>query len=209
MRAILRLDSGNGLGVEDVAKVMIRESEEGIRGVLANLVTEGLLVQDAPDRWSCTDKARDLQWTSRKRLSREKAEQLVAGMLERVQEVNADERYAMRVETVVVFGSFVTDRSMIGDIDLAVRLRPRFQDRGEQDQAEAAARSRAKGTRNIVDYYSWPDTEVKRALRNRSTVLELHDMGILEGILRLRPDTPFRVLFGTWALGTPSVDTKE
>jgi predicted nucleotidyltransferase len=209
MRAILRLDSGKGFAVADVARVLLRESEKGIREVLADLVAEDLLVQQGtPELWRCTDKARDLQWTSRKRLSRQKAEQLVADFLRRVQEVNADERYAKRVETVVIFGSVVSDRSMIGDIDLAVQFRPRFQDPNEQDEAETKARTRAVGTRNIVDYLCWPETEVKRALRARSTVLELHDMDRLEVVLRRRPNTPFKVLFGTWSPSPPNSETK-
>ena len=120
--------------------------------------------------------------------------------LDRVAQVNAADAYAYRVRAVVVFGSFLTGRDMIGDIDLAVQSIPRFDDRAKQDEVEEEARSRKDGPfRNLTENVCWPQIEMERALRARSTALELHPIGNLEAILRRAADTPYKVLFGSWS----------
>jgi hypothetical protein len=198
MRAILRLDTGQGFSFADARRVKPRDHRDTVLTILADLVSQSFLVHEKADLWRCTDKGRDLQQISRQRLSRAKAEQLLAEVIERACEINGDDHYAMRVNAIVVFGSFLTAKPMIGDIDLAVQLRPRFENRQEQDTAERNARERGR-PRNIVEAVAWPDIEVRRALRTRSRVLELHEIGMLEAVLRLTPGTPFKVVLGEWA----------
>jgi hypothetical protein len=88
---------------------------------------------------------------------------------------------------------------MIGDVDLAMQLRPRFQNADRQQNAEQSAMNRAPRLRNVVEQVFWPRTEVARALRGRSKGLELHDIQLLEQVLRRASKTSFRVVFGAWS----------
>jgi predicted nucleotidyltransferase len=82
-----------------------------------------------------------MQWTSRERVTRDEAEQRLAEVIERASVINADDDYAMVITAIVVFGAFLrTDKAMIGDVDVAVALQPRFGRTREQDEAEARAR---------------------------------------------------------------------
>jgi hypothetical protein len=132
---------------------------------LLELVNAGLIAEDpTAKRWWCTPEAREMKYTSRTRLTRGKAEQLVAQLVSRARDINAEDRYVMRVETLIVSGSFLSDNPMIGDVDVAVELRSKFADPRAQDEADKVARQRAVGARTFLDVLSWPNTEVMRAL---------------------------------------------
>ena len=55
-----------------------------------------------------------------KRLKRETAEHALEEFLFRVQEVNKNPRFLVRITRVVVYGSFVRGDKIVGDLDLAV-----------------------------------------------------------------------------------------
>jgi hypothetical protein len=206
MRALLRRDSGGGFAFEEALALSGRHDRDLITRMIAGLVTEGFLVEMEPDRWECSDKGRALKWTSRQRVTREKAEQRLAEVIARASIINADDNLAMVITAIVVFGAFLrTDQAMIGDVDVAVVLQPRFGRTREQDQAEDRARQRAPRLRNIVEQVCWPSTEVLRALRARSSAIEVHEIHDLTAILASRPETPYRVVFGDW---TPPDDRR-
>ena len=105
----------------------------------------------------------------------------------------------MVITTLVVFSAFLrADEAMIGDVDVAVALQPRFGKTREQGEAEARARQRAPRLRNITEQVFWPHTEIFRALRARSSAIEVHEIHDLTAILARRPQTPYRVVFGEW-----------
>jgi len=199
MRALLRRDSEDGFTFEEALALSGRHDRDLITGMITGLIAEGFLVQTEPDRWQCTEKGRAMQWTSRERVTRDKAEQRLAEVVARAAVINADDNYAMLIAAVIVFGAFLrTDKAMIGDVDLAVALQPRFGRTREQDEAEARARQRAPRLRNIIEQVFWPQTEIFRALRARSSAVEVHAIHDLTGILERRPQTPYRVVFGDW-----------
>jgi DNA-binding IclR family transcriptional regulator len=55
-------------------------------------------------------------------LTRKTAERRLAEFIERVRALNANDYYLYRVRTVRVFGSYLTERDRINDIDIAVEL---------------------------------------------------------------------------------------
>jgi hypothetical protein len=202
MRAVVRLDAGAGFTLEEAREVFPRYDAAEVQRVLLDLVGAGLLVEDpVASRWRCTPEGREIQRSSRNRLTRAKAKQILDQLVSRAHEVNANDRYVMRVETMVVFGSFLGDNPMIGDVDVAVELRPKFEDPREQEEAEKVARQRAVGA--FLNVLFWPKIEVMRALKARSPVLELHDIHILKSVLQRDPTTLFRELLGTWEPPAP------
>ena len=81
---------------------------------------------------------------------------------------------------VVIFGSCLTDKERVGDIDLAIRLvrRPEFTERWPEalllTRADAAA-NRGRRFRGFLERLAWPETEVKRYLRGGARALSLHN----------------------------------
>jgi predicted nucleotidyltransferase len=120
-------------------------------------------------------------------VKRERARQKLADFIERVEKVNEDDQFLYKIDTVVLFGSYLANSETVNDIDLAIKLVPKtgdpdkFRQLSQQRIREALNDGRRFG--NIVEEIAWPQTEVKRYLKARSRILSLHDLddGVLKG----------------------------
>ena len=126
-------------------------------------------------------------------VKRETADRAVAAFMERVRQVNADDYYLYRVTKVLVFGSYLSDKQRINDVDLALEA-IRKHDRPAQMEMEkkrtGEAMSGGKRFPNITMQICWPYEEVMKFLKGRSRALSLHEID--DGILDL---VETRVLF--------------
>jgi len=129
-------------------------------------------------------------------IHRRTAERVLAQFLERVHRVNNTQAYAYRVETVVLFGSMLTESERLGDVDVAIRLEPKVIDENVHEQWCAARRraAEAKGRSfyGVLDWALWPTQEILLQLKARSTSLSLHDISEVEKM----PNVRYRVLLG-------------
>jgi predicted nucleotidyltransferase len=111
-------------------------------------------------------------------LTRSTAERKLSEFMQRVQQVNSNQKLAFRIRKVVVFGSYLTGSPRLGDIDIAVDLAPRETDRQKQTAIETArisdARSKGRRFRNILAEVYWPRDEVGLFLKSRSRAISLH-----------------------------------
>jgi DNA-binding MarR family transcriptional regulator len=100
--------------------------------------------------------------------------------LTRVQTVNHDPYYLYRVERAVLFGSMLSGQDTVGDIDVAIELRPKRANREEHAAVEEAriAEAGQAGRRfqNIIDKLFWPQHEIRLYLKSRSRAISLHDI---------------------------------
>jgi len=160
----------------------LKASEGRIRPLLAELRGQAYIerVEDESGiRWRVTE----LGWrfanaTAARPISRSTAERLVREFLTRVDEVNWNPHYLYRVSRVVVFGSYLTESSTLGDVDLAVTLEPKEPDREKRRHREderisqAAASGRQFST--FLDQLAWPQCEVQLFLKGRSRYIKIH-----------------------------------
>lgn len=181
-RSILRLDRGEGFTFEQVCEILPREPWRALRRQLADLVSDGLLMPTSADGWGATETGRSLQTVSRSSLRRETADKMVEELMVRVRQINASDAYAYRVTDVVLFGSYLGDEPMIGDLDVAVRLTRRFEDVQRQQACEKAARASAPALRNMVADLTWPQEQVERVLRGRHRI-DIRDFFELEALI--------------------------
>jgi hypothetical protein len=61
------------------------------------------------------------------KMPRRRAEPILAGLLRRVEEVNATPHYLFRIPTVIVYGSYVRGEAFLSDVDIAVDLEPKWE----------------------------------------------------------------------------------
>ena len=131
-----------------------------------------------------------------KPVSRESTENVVREFLERVNAVNERHDLAHRVESVIVFGSYLSEVSRLNDLDLSVELVGNgMNDASHRALREASIdRALASGRRfrNAVDEIFWPRTEVLSLLKNRSRTISFCEWDSLKDMPKLR----YRVLFG-------------
>lgn len=161
-----------------VVKVEVAEAEQ----LLGRLETEGYVTHEIQEYdgepglvWITTLRGSALAGASfLKPITREKAETLLAEVLDRATAYNADPDKPVWIERISLFGSMLDEMATdFGDVDLHVVL----MDRAEHDAAESAlAYARASGRTfgNWIDRLSWGRTEAKQILRNRSGYLSIH-----------------------------------
>jgi hypothetical protein len=124
-----------------------------------------------------------------KRLDRAKAGVVLADLLRRVAEINADPELCCYVRELRLFGSMLDPKAKtVGDIDVAYDLGRRKvppQYGGDHPYVDwNIARAEAAG-RGYLDYHgliTYGHTEVKRLLKARNRYLSLHTMADLDGI---------------------------
>ena len=116
------------------------------------------------------------QATAAKPLERSTAKRLVLGVVERAKLINADDDGAYRVSMLVVFGGFVAGAERPNDVDVACRLKPRWQGAAQEDAEELRRAVRDRRFRNTWECVAWPKLEVIRFLKSRSRGLSVQEL---------------------------------
>jgi predicted nucleotidyltransferase len=112
-----------------------------------------------------------------KPVKRASARKVLREFLQRVKAVNERQDLAYRVESVVVFGSYLSDAEKLNDLDIAVELRARSSDETARERLRLASFERAHAAgrrfRNVVDKVGWPQCEVFAILKSESRTISL------------------------------------
>jgi hypothetical protein len=125
-----------------------------------------------------------------KRITRAKADLYVAELLQRADDINANPDLLHRVRRITALGSYITDATDLGDIDIAVELEDKVP-AGQRSEANRA-RAAASGRKNLFlnDELTFGEREVKRLLKGRNPYVSL----ILYSDFQ-RLDTPAKVIY--------------
>lgn len=111
-------------------------------------------------------------------IKREKATRLLNELIERARAINKDSELLYFVESLKVFGSYLSDHDILGDLDVGFKL-ARKHDGETYMQLNMARIRQAKinGRRfnNYVEEIFWSRTEVIRMLKAKQKGLSLHD----------------------------------
>lgn len=156
---------------DDRAEALIRALTE--RGLLRD---EGVV--DGTATYALTSEAG--AWGSAKftkPITRARADELVKGVVARAERINGDPDLTHYVAEMRMFGSYITDATSLGDVDLEVRFekRPGLGDVVLASQARAGNRSL-----NFVDRLLFGRREVTQILKDRKPHISLHDWGEVE-----------------------------
>jgi predicted nucleotidyltransferase len=112
-------------------------------------------------------------------ITRAKAEELLAGFLSRVVQVNSRDELAYYVHEVRVFGSYL-DRSAkdFGDVDIALDVRQRkIEGRDIVKYSEDRARQSGRHFVSWLHMLDYAEVDVMRLLKARKSYLSLHSIG--------------------------------
>src|SRR5258705_4244782 len=190
IRRLLRRGQGSlwGIGfVEEILHVNSGTAKRIIKGLESEGYIEKKDSRRQRDCWENTIKGNAVGLASAaKPVKRARAEEKLQAFLERVKHVNDDDYFLYKVEKVILFGSFLTLKESVNDVDLAIKLLPKIGDHEEFQQLSRQrireAYEKGRTFSNFLDELSWPQMEVKRYLKSRSRILSLHDTddGILD-----------------------------
>jgi hypothetical protein len=124
-----------------------------------------------------------------KPIRRETAEKSIEAFLDRVNEVNTNPNYLYETSDVMIFGSFLSEKEYINDVDLAFDLYLKSQYHGEllDTMIKNKIESAINHGRNFSTYFEemyWPYKEIMLKLKSRSRILSFHPLkdGILDKI---------------------------
>ncbi len=119
-------------------------------------------------------------------ITRTLAKRVLEELLYRVRVVNDWAELAYRVESVVVFGSYLSKTERLNDLDIAIELKAKWDDDASLESFRDASMGRAHASgrrfRNVVEEVCWPQIEVLFILKNRSRTISfcewksLHEM---------------------------------
>lgn len=161
------------------------------RRIISHLVKFGYVEPDKsvkkPDSWCLTNAGRALTNANAMRpLPREQANRLIDDFLARVKEVNANPYFLYQVSKVILFGSYLSKKQALGDVDLAIQLSPKEPNKGRFEKlVMQRSRDAVKSGRQFptyIDELAWPETEVRRFLKGRVRYVSLHTAS--DGILK-------------------------
>lgn len=111
-------------------------------------------------------------------LSREKATQLLNELIDRAKAINANEELVFIVESIKVFGSYLTDKEVLGDLDVGFKLVRRYhndQFTQKSDKRTKLAIENGRVFSNWTDKLCWSETEILLMLKNKQRGLSLHN----------------------------------
>ena len=116
-------------------------------------------------------------------ISREKANQLLDELIHRAKAINANSELIYFVESIKVFGSYLSDKETLGDLDIGIKLGRNYEHDQFHEQNQLRidqAKTKGRQFSNICDELGWPYREVMLMLKARQRGLSLHDEEIDE-----------------------------
>jgi predicted nucleotidyltransferase len=182
--------------VEDRLRISNAQARQLVEELLRLAYIRPVDTRDSSNDWytRANDGATFALASAAKPLTRKTADRKVREFLDRIHQVNSSQQFLHRVRQALLFGSYLTDRPRINDIDIAVELVYKIDD---PDQRAAAIQAKVREARqagrrfdSIADEVFWPSQEVRLFLKSRSRAISLHTTE--DGILKIAET---RVLF--------------
>jgi predicted nucleotidyltransferase len=166
--------------VRDIAGIGLEKAADLIKALQKAGMAKANRGRDA-GTWTTTQLAQSFAAASAaKPITRQTAEEILQEFLERVDQVNGDPYFLALVAKVVLFGSYLRpELDRLGDIDLAVEIRPKGSD--YERVREATARrlddlaNQGHRLPGLFARETWWRREVLRFLKARSRAISLHD----------------------------------
>lgn len=141
-------------------------------------------------------------------ITRTTAEKLLAELPKRAEAINADPQYLFGISRIEVFGSYLTEKAKLGDIDIAVQFSPK--NRNPQEHWQLCQEQGAKegpADSSFLGQLVWAQNKVLRALRAKHYAFSLHSYDELE-FLKKEHQATGRELYRNPQFDPPSIGTK-
>lgn len=151
--------------------------------LIAELEQQGFIQKWSEDKdyWQPTLKGSALALaTAAKPIKRKSAERILKEFFERVEVVQRDPHYLLRVERIDLFGSMTTAQDTVNDIDLGILCKRKEENddlyEDLANESRRLAQERGRRFAGHADWLMWPTTNVLLFLRSRSRALSLHPL---------------------------------
>ena len=176
------------LGVSfDEAREVARELEQqGLIRIKHRIFKRGSSDSGELDRWELTEEGQRLAKASIHLISCAEASDIIQDLLKRIEQVNNNPHFAYTISYAVLFGSYLTEKQHLGDIDIGIKLTSKITDSNKQNEIEEARIRRAEAAgKHFSDEptrRAWPQDEVVLFLESEIPHIDLNDA---DGIMQL------------------------
>lgn len=172
--------------IEERVAMLLKQTKPVARKVIKQLEQEGYIVLQKVKygdifQYELTETEKGRRFgvaTANPAISRLKAEQLLNELIERAKQVNANKELVYFVERIKVFGSYLSGKETLGDLDVAVKLTRKYEGdnfiKENQKRVHLAIRNNRRFS-NYTDEIYWPHREVMLMLKTKKKGLSLHD----------------------------------
>lgn len=154
--------------------------------VFDSLLLEDFLSYEKKKSWQAyewtvseTDKGRSLAIArATPPITRAKADELLKELLERVSIINTNNELVFRVQSIKIFGSYLTNIEVLGDLDIGFKLVQRNTDEKYTEKRKERIKLAIENGRefsSFVDELTWPYKEVILMLKTKKKGLSLHN----------------------------------
>jgi hypothetical protein len=111
---------------------------------------------------------------------------------------NLDSKTIFTIFTVVVFGSFLSTKDKLGDLDVAVKYRDRnLKDPNRAETALAYARQSGRRFGSFFHELAWAEIELPQILKARKRTINIQPWNVFLKMAVKNPDRiPYKVVFG-------------
>jgi DNA-binding Lrp family transcriptional regulator len=175
VRELMRRTAGGPIMFRDIRRIL-QCSHIAAARVMKHLEKDGLITSVKGSIEPSTKGNALAMATAAPPLRRATASRLLADLIKRTRDLNADDTWAYRVRRIVVFGSYVRGSERPNDVDVACELCPRWESDRQRAEEQVRRRSRGMPFRNVLQWATWPRLEVYRYLRARSRGLSIHEL---------------------------------
>ena len=182
IRDLMRKIGGGNVSVELIAEYLDKSIQD-TKKIITELLHENYIeinpnIPGKRNWYRTTLEGNSLGLASAaKPLKRSTAERKLSEFMERVKRINSDDSYLYKVKKVVVFGSYLSDRERINDIDVAVELSQKY-DPDEQirlnEERVRKAQENGKHFSTFIDQLFYSELEVMSFLKSKSRAISLH-----------------------------------
>jgi predicted nucleotidyltransferase len=179
LRASGRLQSWRSEYVASFLKLDEKNSYE----LLAELEKRGYIekeeLRNGEQYWHNTVSGNSLGGASAaKPYKRKTAEKALAEFMKRVQTVNSNPYYLYKLTKVILFGSYLTDAPEVNDVDIALEISPKEEDRElrglQLEKRRAKMEKSGKRFNSILEWAGVAEIEVWNFLKSRSRIISMH-----------------------------------
>ena len=182
IRDLMRKIGDRSVPLDDIS-YYLKINKEASREVTLKLLDDGYIEIDEKysskkTYYKTTLKGNSLSLASAaKPLTRKTAERKLSEFMSRVKNVNSQESYLYKVSKVLIFGSYLSEKDRINDIDIAVEVLPKFESEEQQNRNQNftdEAMDNGKRFSSFIDQLFYPEMEVLKYLKSRSRAISLH-----------------------------------
>jgi predicted nucleotidyltransferase len=132
---------------------------------------------------------------------RETADRLIKELLQRVEIMNAStDKYAFpyKVKRLILFGSYLTDKPVLGDIDVFYEFQSNWEDKDFEEKQEYFRKLYYKETsahRYWAEDYCYDYIKTQKYIKNRSKSLSIHQMSEYDEFKKEFPNFLYREIY--------------